>query len=315
MHLSAEHVKHFGDEGYVVVRNALDTTDLDPVVGEIEEYISYRAQELYASSEISGLHDSERFDRRLACLSSENVAIYDEMDIMHFRGEKLFRFLGNERLMELLSGLLGTEITCSPIQHLRPKLPASLTALNAEGQEALAKRIGENVAPWHQDVQVHLEEADPTFILTVWIPLCDTDESNGCLQIVPRVHKERQVYWGTGFGLSVDALSGTEILSVPMKRGDVLLMHKLVPHCSISNESETIRWSMDLRYQQTGTPTGRSFYPDFVTKSTLNPESVLRDYDVWSREWVRALEKTPTDKRPGRKHRPTEPSAIEIEDL
>lgn len=315
MHLSTEHVKHFNDEGYVIVRNALETTDLDPVVREIEEYIGSRAEDLYAAGEISGLYSSEPFDRRLASLTSESIAIYDEMDIMHFRGEQLFRFLGNERLMELLSGFLGTEITCSPIQHLRPKLPSHLKALNSQDQEALAKRIGENVAPWHQDVQVHLEEADPAFILTVWIPLCDTDENNGCLQIVPRVHKERQVYWGAGFGVSADALPGTEVLSVPMRRGDVLLMHKLIPHRSIPNKSETIRWSMDLRYQQTGTPTGRSFYPDFVTKSAQHPESVLKEYKVWSSDWIRALEATPTDKRPGRKHRPTQPSAIEIEGL
>ena len=47
---------------------------------------------------------------------------------------------------------------------------------------------------------------------------------------------------------------------------------------------------MDLRYQRTGTPTGRPWRPDFVARSKANPESELRDYDEWCSRWVAALE-------------------------
>ena len=56
------------------------------------------------------------------------------------------------------------------------------------------------------------------------------------------------------------------------------------------NTSDTVRWSMDLRYQRTGTPTGRSFWPDFVVRSRANPDAVLKDHDTWCRRWVEALE-------------------------
>ena len=74
-----------------------------------------------------------------------------------------------------------------------------------------------------------------------------------------------------------------------MDKGDVLLMDKMVPHRSTANNTDTVRWSMDLRYQATGTPTGRPWQPDFVARSRANPESEFRDYEEWCRRWVEAL--------------------------
>ena len=81
----------------------------------------------------------------------------------------------------------------------------------------------------------------------------------------------------------------TESLTLPMDKGDVLLMDKQTPHRSTPNNADTVRWSMDLRYQKTGTPTGRPFYPDFVARSRSNPASELRDYDEWCQQWVESL--------------------------
>ncbi|MCY3770784.1 MAG: phytanoyl-CoA dioxygenase family protein [Gemmatimonadetes bacterium] len=316
MALTQDQFRHFADEGYVIVEGALTGDDLDPVITGIEAFVDNRARGLYEEGRITELHEGEPFERRLALITRENTAIYDEIDIMHMRAEALFRFLGNHRLLDLVESLVGPEITCSPIQHLRAKLPEDLAGLSEHGgngdggEEALAARIRENVAPWHQDAQVHLEDADPVFILTVWLPLCDTDEENGCLQIIPRVHHHRTVYWSEGFGIEEGRLPEGEVLSLPMKKGDVLLMHKLIPHRSIPNRSGTIRWSLDLRYQQTGLPTGRSFYPNFIVRSRRHPEFVLSDYATWNRGWEEALKVTA--QRPPRKNKPTEPTPIRM---
>ena len=76
-----------------------------------------------------------------------------------------------------------------------------------------------------------------------------------------------------------------------MHKGDVLLMHKETPHSSSPNTSDTVRWSMDLRYQPTGTPSGRSFWPDFVVRSRSNPDAVLDDHAEWCRLWTESLER------------------------
>ncbi len=77
-------------------------------------------------------------------------------------------------------------------------------------------------------------------------------------------------------------------LSLPMKRGDALIMHKLTCHSSLPNMSKNIRWSFDLRYHPVGQPTGRDGFPGFVARSRSAPESELRDADAWANSWLAA---------------------------
>jgi hypothetical protein len=316
MKLSQAQSDHFDREGYVVAQGALSDADLDPVIGAYKEYIDGCARQLYHQGRLSQLYDAEPFGRRLARISEEDLEIYRQIDLMDCRLQGAFDFLCNEALMDLVESLIGPEILCSPIQHVRAKLPANLVYRGTddpeEGRKQLEAMVAENVAPWHQDAQVHLEEADPSFILTVWLPLGDATPENGCLQVIPRVPATGVVYWSEGFGLDPQQVPDAEVVTLPMHKGDVLLMHKLTPHCSTPNLSEDIRWSMDLRYQRIGTPTGRSFYPEFATRSRANPALVLRNYNTWCRQWIAALEKIPTAQRPRRQQRPqaTMPIAV-----
>ena len=100
---------------------------------------------------------------------------------------------------------------------------------------------------------------------------------------------QHHITQGLGTVIIDEEMPQTEALTLPMDKGDVLLMDKQTPHRSTPNNADTVRWSMDLRYQQTGTPTGRPFHPDFVARSWSNPASELRDYDEWCRQWVESL--------------------------
>ena len=283
MQLTPEQVAQFAEDGYLLLRGALTAADLDPIIAEYEEYIGFRAEELLAAGHISALYADEPFDRRLISICREDDAIYRELDIMHLRGRASFEFLHNDRLLDIVESLVGPEITCSPIQHTRAKLPAGVTPSGSDP----------HVAPWHQDAGVTWEEADPHFILTVWLPLCAATPENGCLQILPRAHRnglvQHHIKQGLGTVIIDEEMPQTESLTLPMDKGDVLLMDKQTPHRSTPNNADTVRWSMDLRYQETGTPTGRPFHPDFVARSRSNPASELRVYDEWCRRWVESL--------------------------
>ena len=284
MQLSPEQVAQFAEDGYLLLRGALTDADLDPIIAEYEEYIGRRAEELLAAGDISALYADEPFDRRLISICREDDAIYKELDIMRLRGRASFEFLRNDRLLDMVESLVGPEITCSPIQHTRAKLPAGVTPSGSDP----------HVAPWHQDAGVTWEEADPHFILTVWLPLGAATPENGCLQILPRAHRnglvQHHIKQGLGTVIIAEEMPQIAQLTLPMDKGDVLLMDKQTPHRSTPNNADMVRWSMDLRYQQTGTPTGRPFHPDFVARSRSNPASELRDYDEWCRRWVESLE-------------------------
>ena len=66
-----------------------------------------------------------------------------------------------------------------------------------------------------------------------------------------------------------------------MESGAVLVMDKLTMHASLPNLSEDIRWSVDLRYQPGGEPTGWPWFPGFVALSRSAPESVLANAAAW----------------------------------
>ena len=286
MKLTQSQIDHFEQEGYVLLEGVLTDSDLDPVIEEYIDHIDRRALELFAEGKISQLHEEAPFDRRLALICREDDGIYRGLDIMHLRGRASFEFLLNENLLDMVEDLVGPEIICSPIQHIRAKVPSGLAPGGTDS----------HVAPWHQDAGVTWAEADPHFILTVWLPLSDATPENGCLQIIPRVHGggllNHHPKPGEGTTIVASEMPSGDALTLPMRKGDVLLMHKEIPHRSTVNKTETVRWSADLRYQETGTPTGRPFHPEFVARSRSNPDSVLMDHAEWDRLWAEALEQS-----------------------
>ena len=287
MHLLPAQITQFYQRGYLVVENGLTEADLTPVIDEYATYIDRRAQELHAAGNLSQHYADEPFERRLARICEETPELYPELDIMHRRGVATFGFLHNPTLLDIAESLIGPEIICSPIQHLRPKLPSGLTPRGSDP----------HVVHWHQDAGVTWEEADPYFILTVWIPLVDATLENGCLRLIPDIHKEgllpHRTKPGLGTAIHGDLLAHRPIMTLPMRKGSVLLMHKHTPHSSSRNSTDTVRWSMDIRYQATGTATGRPFYPHFVVRSRANPQTVIHDHQSWSAQWENALAANP----------------------
>jgi phytanoyl-CoA hydroxylase len=283
MRLTTEQRAQFERDGYLVVADLLNDEDLNPLIEEYSAYIDHRARALYAAGQLSQPYATEPFERRLAAICKETGKIYPELDIMHLRGAATFSFLHNPKLLDLAESLVGPEIICSPIHHLRPKLPSGLTPRGSDP----------HVVHWHQDAGVTWPEADPYFILTLWIPLVDATLENGCLRLIPGIHREgllpHRTKRGLGTAIHGDLLAHRPIVALPMRRGSVLLMHKYTPHSSGRNTTDTVRWSIDLRYQATGTATGRPFYPHFVVRSSADPQGVLQNHALWSQRWRDAL--------------------------
>lgn len=316
MNLSTDQKEHYDRLGYVVVEQAFTSDDLASVIQDYDAFIDVQARRLQDAGAMTQLFADEPFERRLARICEEDASIYSLIDLMYCRLPGVFAFLRNSRLLDLLEGIIGSEIICSPIQHARAKLPEAVIErarrTDDAAQERLRAMVQENVAPWHQDAQVHLEVADPHAITTVWVPLVDATPENGCLQLIPGIHKDRTVYWSKGFGVSDERLPPGDVVTLPMQAGDVLLMDKLIPHRSTPNHTDSIRWSLDLRYQRTGTPTGRDDYPVFVARSRAHPETEFADYGVWCRNWEAALAAIPLPQRPRRHDGLSEPRLVQI---
>ncbi len=279
MKLTQTQIDSYRKNGYLILENIFDDEDLLPVTEAIQAWIDRRVEKLYAEGKIASPYRELDFAHRFAKILVECPEGTQGIDIMRSRLPEVFTFLRNNKLMEALSGLIGSEISCNPIQHLRSKPPTTEST----------KGIAEVIA-WHQDASVTWEEADRSEIITCWIPLVDATKENGCMRIIPGCQDKGDLPHITGATIDPEAMPKTIPLAAEIKRGGAILMSKYTPHCSTPNLSDGIRWSLDLRYQKTGTPTGRPFYPDFVTYSESDPSSVLTDHAEWCRLWTTALE-------------------------
>ena len=295
-YLTPQQVAQFEEQGYLIVEGLLNPSeDLDPIIDEYKEVLDRLANELYEDGEISSTYDSLPFGKRLIQIYAESGKVHAQYfdfslpqgnvkpDIPMWVGPAIFRAMTNPRLLDAVESIIGPEIYSNPVQHVRIKPPERLTPKDERGNVQLG------ATPWHQDNGVVLPEADETMMLTVWFPLLDAPVESGCLQVIPSSHDAglRTHCPGQIGGLSIpdQLLERDASIPVPMKRGDVLFLHRRTCHASLSNLSDDIRWSFDLRYNPIGQATGRGAFPGFVARSKANPDTELHDADAWAKLW------------------------------
>jgi len=165
-----------------------------------------------------------------------------------------------------VESLIGPEIFANPVYNVRPKVP----------------KVAAGAVPWHQD-KSYWPDANANPVITVWIPLVDATPVNGCLHIWPRTHKTRvmsyhqESHTGTGY-FEIDAKdlerAKREAVALPVKAGTAILFNDRCVHMSTPNNSDHVRWSVDLRYQPTDQDPMPQHGAGFLARSARFPERV-----------------------------------------
>lgn len=280
MQLTSQQIEHFHEHGYLIAPEVVTEADLNPVIKAIEAEVDRRANALYAQGKITELHTDAPFDQRIALLHAQHPSITEQMDIQQLRNPALLTFMACQNLLDAIECLVGPHITMNPIQHLRPKMPQRDTAAGLAGS-----------VPWHQDIGVMWEEADDSNVITCWMPLIDATEETGCMGIIPDAHQRGFLEHGTEGGTHIlpHLIEKDEHIIAECPRRGAVFMTPYTPHCGLPNVSNRVRWTLDLRYQPTGQPTGRPFHPAFVVREPDNPTAEQRDFDTWCERWDDAL--------------------------
>ncbi|MBP3966130.1 phytanoyl-CoA dioxygenase family protein [Paenibacillus lignilyticus] len=278
MRLTLEQLIRYQTEGYLIVPNVFTDEDLRPVIDELSAELDARAGQLLAEGKLTELYEDEPFEKRYTRLYEQSKEICRGFDINGYLGEAIFRFMGNEGLLDLVECLLGTELSCNPIQHIRAKHPAKSTQSEPD--------YFQNV-PWHQDCAVTSPDSEASEIITFWLPLVDATAETGCMEIMPHVFKQGYINHRSEGGTTIvpEKLPAVTPVLAECKKGGLVIMNKYTPHRGISNRSDIIRWSIDLRYHKTGAPSGRSIHPSFPVRSAYDPASVLTDVTEWRKMW------------------------------
>jgi phytanoyl-CoA hydroxylase len=294
--------------GYVVVPDVIDPIKfLQPVLDEYAEVLDGLATDLAAQGRISSTYAELPFEARLIQVAKESGSTHTQhFDItlpqhnirpdtpVHL-GDAVFRLLTCPSVLDLVEGILGPEISVNPVQHVRLKLPAH--ALGENPDPMMGK------SPWHQDGGSVLEEADETDILTVWIPLSEANEENGCMRVIPTDRSAELVNHCPspvkGAHIPDEQVDQAAGRTLPMSAGSILLLHGRTIHDSLPNRTaDRLRISLDLRYQPTGQPTGREQFPSFVVRSQAHPGRVTTEPTEWRGGWLEARARLAQDDVP-----------------
>lgn len=241
--LSHEQVAQFHREGFLVVEDLIEPSLIARLERGITDEIDRCSETLAAAGELTSTYADEPFHKRLTLITTETKAVVSRITDGALAIPAFFELIAYPPLLDVAESLCGPELIASSVYRLRPKLPG----------------YGPGVVPWHQDSGYFEPYCDDSLILTCWIPLVDADAHNGCLQVLKYGHRSPVVRHGAGpnhyLQIQDSDLPEGEIVTVPVRRGGVLLLTNLTPHCSTPNNSDGIRWSMDLRYQSASLPT------------------------------------------------------------
>ncbi|QHW34459.1 phytanoyl-CoA dioxygenase family protein [Paenibacillus rhizovicinus] len=131
---------------------------------------------------------------------------------------------------------------------------AGLSGVRLFHDQAFWKMPGDSKpTPWHQDATYFpMKESE---VMTMWIPLDDVDENNGCLSFVPRSHQAGKLD-NVDFVNPVDlfdlakstSAAGTEPVTVPLKRGSCTVHHGLTFHYAYANKTDKPRRVLTIVY-------------------------------------------------------------------
>lgn len=106
--------------------------------------------------------------------------------------------------------------------------------------------------PWHQDNGYNFKR--PEAYITIWIPLQDVDSHNGCLWIVPNLHRLGTLrHHQSPEGFIVCDVDEADAVPVPVRAGDLVVFSSLAPHATGTNHGTQVRKAYLLSYVADGT--------------------------------------------------------------
>ncbi len=302
--LTKEQVDGFYKYGFLKVDGVLDGERyLDPIIEEYAGVLDQLADVLYEKGEISSRYEDLPFGDRVTRIYAETGTHFSghfdfslpfagvTEETPFWTGQAVLNALTAAPLLDAVESLIGPEIYSNPVQHVRIKPPEKYLPRNERGEPVIG------ATEWHQDHGVVTPDADETEMITAWFSLTDASIEQGPLKIVPQSHDSGLLthclnYQGQGRRVIPEHLFDIDsTIPMPAKRGDVIFLHKETVHGSLSNVSEKIRWSFDLRYNPIGQATGRGAFPGFVARSKQDPSLELRDADLWTEMWTNARSK------------------------
>ena len=276
--ISKEQIEQYNEEGYTIVEDVFSTEELNPILNEFDEIVDDFAEKAFEAGKITNKHDDKDVFKRLAALEKD---FKGSSVLIHHRGElkpELANLWGSKKLLDMVENWVGKDISGHPVWNIRSKTP----------------QTARMTVPWHQDSAYLKDGAEKTTQPAAWIPFLDVNKNNGCMQVVPGGHRPERVLnhklekkdgsVKDSWYLFIEEkdIPDEKVVTCEMKAGSVLFLHQLVPHRSLENLSDDVRWSVDLRFQNPKDEAGfHTGLVDPIIMRKSDDPSYTADWNSW----------------------------------
>jgi len=286
--------KEFKSKGYLIQTNFFSDEELKPVFKDIEFESNTLIHKLYQKGLLKQDYSVDKsidLDSKIKLSEKEfkGTSILLHTTFASKLKESFGSLFSNDKLLNLVEILLDTkDISGHPEWNLRCKTPNN--------------RYFD--VPFHQDA-AYLEKGVENFPqITVWIALVDIVLENGPLQLYPstdntivkhHLQKSLDPSFKDSWYLEIKDTDLPKqqqqepITITPISKGSIVIFPNYAIHKSLPNRSDSIRWTVDLRFMKTSNPSG--FYP--LDESINEPKMKLRsstqsdipiDWNQWAPE-------------------------------
>lgn len=234
--LTAEQIKHFHTQGYVVIPAMASAAYCRTVIAfaqhtlhEGVEPIEYEADTQYPGAPDSREAEGGQTARRILQAAA--------------RSPLIINWAKGGRLRRCLVQLLGDGIFMSQAHHncIMTKQPCFSSATG-----------------WHRDSRYWNFERPE--LVSVWLALGNETPENGCLNVLPCSHQ----WLISPYQLDMDQFFRTDLLenqpllkqavSIELRAGDVLLFHSNLFHAAGWNQTTQTKFSMAFTYRGADNP-------------------------------------------------------------
>jgi hypothetical protein len=133
--------------------------------------------------------------------------------------------------------------------------------------------------------------------LSLWIPLQNVSEKNGCLGIIPHSHAFFSPYRSISFPAPFDAIQSTVkryLRPVEMNRGDVLIFDNRIVHHSYANDSDQPRVALICGLFPKDAPIITCHKPSYIYGGEMELIQHEDDYLLTGKNFLIDCQKRPT---------------------
>ena len=163
----------------------------------------------------------------------------EAMDVPHFTDPKLFDWLFDPDVLDLVESLIGPDIALWS-SHFICKPPG------------VGKRV-----PWHEDSAYWGTALDPMEVVTVWLAIDPSTPTNGCMCVIPRTHNhgyseyepvadpDKQVFH---IEIKQGKVDESKAVAMTLQPNECSIHHARLIHGSGANTSPLRRCGYTMRY-------------------------------------------------------------------